>query len=476
MAGSYTIDIDGSFSLTEGQLALIRSGTAFAIDQLGRHLDWLGSLDVQIHIRPHTDPDNPYPQFNGLLPANPAVTFDTLGRANLVTIAEARTGQDANGAAPDAGFTIYLGQDGTLRNYGAPLWLDPTPRADRDPSIPAGHHDFISIAIHELMHCVGFFAWPERQSELLRQTAMVGGVRYFNGPATLELLGGAGLPLSHPESDHYGPLAFLSRGLMFQYSEHEQNRVLPGRVEFAVLADLGWSVRDIGLLPLSDLDDRQPDLTGSSGADRLYGDFHGNRLSGGAGADELVGAAGDDTLIGGAGGDRIDGGAGLDILIQATGDGTDQVTGVEAIIHAGLSRPHFTPQPHGGFDEGFYLAANPDVAVTVAAGGLGSGRTHWDLYGRAEGRVPTLFLDIDYYLARNPDVAVATAGDAAAALDHWWNYGRAEGRTSSPLFDVATYRSLHPDVAAAGIDPISHYLYYGWAEGRTVSADMAWFG
>jgi SAM-dependent methyltransferase len=38
------------------------------------------------------------------------------------------------------------------------------------------------------------------------------------------------------------------------------------------------------------------------------------------------------------------------------------------------------------FDEGAYLAANADVAAAVAAGEFATGRHHFDLYGRHEGR------------------------------------------------------------------------------------------
>jgi hypothetical protein len=40
------------------------------------------------------------------------------------------------------------------------------------------------------------------------------------------------------------------------------------------------------------------------------------------------------------------------------------------------------------FDESFYLGANPDVAEAVAHGSFSSGREHYELYGRGEGRAP----------------------------------------------------------------------------------------
>jgi SAM-dependent methyltransferase len=41
---------------------------------------------------------------------------------------------------------------------------------------------------------------------------------------------------------------------------------------------------------------------------------------------------------------------------------------------------------HGEFDENYYLAANPDVAMAVRAGFNQSAREHYDRFGRSEGR------------------------------------------------------------------------------------------
>ena len=49
-------------------------------------------------------------------------------------------------------------------------------------------------------------------------------------------------------------------------------------------------------------------------------------------------------------------------------------------------QPDSTPTAET-FDEAAYLLVNPDVAAEVRNGGLTSGRQHFELYGRAEGRV-----------------------------------------------------------------------------------------
>lgn len=48
------------------------------------------------------------------------------------------------------------------------------------------------------------------------------------------------------------------------------------------------------------------------------------------------------------------------------------------------------PATAANFDEAGYLSANPDVALAVRAGRLKSGRTHFEKFGRAEGRLMRL--------------------------------------------------------------------------------------
>lgn len=56
----------------------------------------------------------------------------------------------------------------------------------------------------------------------------------------------------------------------------------------------------------------QVNVTGTAGADTLYGDWGNDTLQGLAGNDELAGSVGDDLLVGGAGSDRLTGGSGAD--------------------------------------------------------------------------------------------------------------------------------------------------------------------
>ncbi|MBR0556592.1 hypothetical protein J5J10_12970 [Ciceribacter sp. L1K23] len=94
---------------------------------------------------------------------------------------------------------------------------------------------------------------------------------------------------------------------------------------------------------------------GGDGADRIYGGIDNDTFYGGNDADTLKGYAGNDTLDGGAGADRMEGGAGNDkfyvddagdVVVEASGQGTDTVestiaytlgANVENLILAGAS-------------------------------------------------------------------------------------------------------------------------------------------
>ncbi len=114
------------------------------------------------------------------------------------------------------------------------------------------------------------------------------------------------------------------------------------------------------------------------------------------------------------------------------------------------------------FDDGFYLATNPDVAA-AGLDPLG----HYATFGWLEGRDPNAFFDTEGYLFAYPDV------DAAGIdpLVHYALWGWLEGRDPSASFDTDAYLLAYPDVDAAGINPLEHYLYFGAAEGRLAFAD-----
>ncbi|MFV3127868.1 calcium-binding protein [Niveispirillum sp. KHB5.9] len=273
--------------------------------------------------------------------------------------------------------------------------------------------------------------------------------------------------------------------------------MLSGDVPFSVLARLSNVRADS--LTVDDFEQgydpsvlsqyRPQTITGGSGNDRLVGGRGNDLLTGGDGSDLLIGGDGDDVLYGGTGIDAALYRFALDVWVfahssgsqvsitdtYATGDGRDQLHGVEIGIFDGRVVPLLAPSslswnhPHDGafilFDASFYLSQNPDVATAIDQGIIADAWSHYVRFGAGEGRDPNVLFDTDWYLAQNPDVAAARID----ALAHYAQFGWKEGRNPSRWFDGDAYLAAYPDVADAGMNPLLHYLGYGYHEERVLT-------
>ncbi|MFC4170476.1 Ig-like domain-containing protein [Microvirga sp. GCM10011540] len=238
------------------------------------------------------------------------------------------------------------------------------------------------------------------------------------------------------------------------------------------------------------------DVIGSAGGrDLLFGNQGNDVVFGGEGYDRLGGGQGDDQLDGGTGVDvaRFGGinfndatltyNADGTLTVSGAGIGTDTLQNIE-LLHFDdrvvlANNPQIPAAP--AFDEGYYLAQNPDVAAAVQAGALASGQEHYLKFGAQEGRSPApqqAVVDEAFYLSQNPDVAAAVAAGAfASGLQHYLQAGAREGRDPNALFDEAWYLQTNADVAAA-VEAGSlksgyeHFARFGWSEGRDPSAWM----
>lgn len=302
----WTVAIADSRNLLDAATkSLIDTDLRYVIDYLDRFIDWKGTLDVQVNIKTYEDLKAEQGwDFDGISPATEMSWFANGSELNKSNLIEVLTGEDKNGAQPDAGFTIYLGKDGTIRNYGTPVWLDPHPVYQSLSPVPAGTHDFVSIALHEVLHTLAFDQADFATSTLGSKVTLKDGVYYFAGEATVALLG---QPLAFDAVGHVISALnphYAQSGMMSDVGNYAQNRWDIGRIELAVMQDLGFDVHlPLHGLSYTDLDDKQPIVVGTDGNDVLYGDFHAN---------SMYGFEGNDVFEGGAGNDWIDGGAGLD--------------------------------------------------------------------------------------------------------------------------------------------------------------------
>jgi GT2 family glycosyltransferase len=128
--------------------------------------------------------------------------------------------------------------------------------------------------------------------------------------------------------------------------------------------------------------------------------------------------------------------------------------------HQGLS-------PNRWFDEEWYLAQNPEVAETVAAGrhGIQSGFEHYLLLGHA-GLSPHWLYDEALYREQVSEFAVAAMGDANF-YDHYLRSGARRGLRAHALFDPGFYTATGavPDRDLPAEGAFGHYLTRLWKDG-----------
>ncbi|HEX8481602.1 MAG TPA: calcium-binding protein, partial [Allosphingosinicella sp.] len=309
VSNSYTFRILDSNDLVPAAIeASIAIDAQYVIGLVSQYISWAGTMDFVVEIRPASELT--WSDADGLLPSFVQLGWTGNGWTNQ-TITEAVTGIDLNPGRPDVGLTIYLADDGTIKNYGAPVWFDPNPGFESASAVPAGMHDFVGIMIHETFHSLGFINYTQEwTSRLVTQ----GGVSYFTGQNSAALFGG---PIPFQAGyDHYGyaqdPSIPINRGLMYQFGNYERNRWDIGRIDLAILADLGYTIKSYDGLSLFEFIDTATDLSGTGAGEALYGDYHANVLSGLGGDDRIEGGAGSDQLSGGDGNDLLTGGSGVD--------------------------------------------------------------------------------------------------------------------------------------------------------------------
>ncbi len=248
-------DLDLVSHVVEGQ---ITHSANFAMNRISQHIAWQGVLDAEVRIRPASE--NPYSNANGIMPSIISVSWFNDHWSND-TLYEMLTGIDRQPQNADVGMTIYLGNDGQIRNYGLPVWFDPNPFDYVPADVPTGMCDYIGVFYHEIFHGMGMLGVSREFQNL---TTTIDGNDYFIGNQTQHVFGGP-LPLAPRTGgslqDHYGntslPTNTLSSGLMFQWGNYEGNRLDIGKLDLAILEDLGIAITNQSGLPLVDTIDSQ---------------------------------------------------------------------------------------------------------------------------------------------------------------------------------------------------------------------------
>ncbi len=135
----------------------------------------------------------------------------------------------------------------------------------------------------------------------------------------------------------------------------------------------------------------------------------------------------------------------------------------------------FAAEPSYMFNANYYSTKYPDL-YNAFGNNKSKLKTHWNTYGKKEGRSPSPIYDPDCYLNNNGDLKNAFGTNYTELYNHFLTYGINEFRKSSPIYDGAYYKTHYADLQNAfGNNSklyLEHFLNYGMKEGRQASADF----
>jgi hypothetical protein len=125
-----------------------------------------------------------------------------------------------------------------------------------------------------------------------------------------------------------------------------------------------------------------------------------------------------------------------------------------------------------GFDEAWYLEANPDLKSAIPSNDFPSGFAHFLAVGYMEGRLPLrAHVDSTWYMANYPDISAAIIrGIFESAAHHFSTVGYREGRLpSDPEIDTDWYiRAYLPSAefsADKSVECLHHFMNIGYLNG-----------
>ncbi|NBN78191.1 DUF4214 domain-containing protein [Microvirga tunisiensis] len=259
MAVTSTTTITNPGVVSATLAAQIVANTQAAFGRWATQLAGTATIDISVTLQPGL----------GAALANAAaatgIFVTELNGRNLFldgTIAEILTGKDPNGTTAD----ILINVD--LDDIRADVFhFDPS--NGTSPAVPGGKIDYLSVAMHEIGHGLGFNGWAAASYDLTGVTALssfdrfigkVNGQGVFTGPNTVALNGGplvleSGPHINQGSDDLMAPAA--GDGIAYTVSA----------INFAILSDIGMPTR---------------------GNDLLLRPAEGGTLTGGAGRDTLA--------------------------------------------------------------------------------------------------------------------------------------------------------------------------------------------
>ena len=321
---------------TAGKLAalpLLAATINAAIKYLDQFVVFKGTIDIQV---------NADVTATGRFSGSGSVSFLTkkngLDVYEAAQVTESRTGIDPSPDKPD--FIINIDPSSS---YASGLYWDTAIAAGIDGKVDTGKVDAFSVVLHELLHGMGFSGYRNEAGQLPGNYESVwdsylninGNTASMAGPAVVTLLGepvevrvggsqsiyhlGTGPTLANSKMPWLE--ASIFNGYYFVYGE----RYLPGRLELAMLQDMGWTLKStIMTTVVNNWDNKIAPLylVGWDSDEQIIGDTKDDRIEGRGGNDTLIGGLGNDSLYGGTGNDFLYGDGGDDVAVF-TGNAND---------------------------------------------------------------------------------------------------------------------------------------------------------
>jgi Ca2+-binding RTX toxin-like protein len=295
-----------------------------AVAYLNQFVEFNGTLDLRIQVE-KTE--------TGRFAGSGSVAFKA-SQAGIdiwepAFLAESRTEVDPDPSQPD--MTIYIDPTST---YLSGLWWDPNITSGLASRVPKDKTDAFTVVVHELLHGMGITGWRDPTTGTLPGSygsvwdsliSVQDGKAKFTGKSVVDLIGSpvevmlggtqGGKHLGNYPNPQASTMPWLEWDNFNGYYYFFGERYLLGRLDLAILQDLGWTIKKNTVVDVVNRPDNGPSplyMVGWDDAEQIIGDVLNDRIEGRGGDDLLVGLNGDDLLIGGAGNDTIRGGAGMD--------------------------------------------------------------------------------------------------------------------------------------------------------------------